>query len=144
MIVMGQLTIAAILGILITVWLNHLLANTRDAKNRKATLNLKTIDVFSPELDALIHTGGDAGHILTTESFKRHESAIRNLLPHLSWVQRYRLRRAWHQLAYHEKDKKGQLAFYVQYADCGSITDRQRMKPLAVQRIQKVISLLME
>jgi hypothetical protein len=142
LIVTGQLTLAGLLLVLLTVWLNHLLANTRDAKNCRTNEGTKIIDVFTPELNAIIHTGGDVGGILTTEAFKRHESAIRNFLPYLSWLDRFRLRRAWHALAYTQENKKHRVPAYVLYADCGSLTTRREMRPLAIKRIQKIISIV--
>ena len=97
---------------------------------------------FKLELDALIQTRKDARIILTNEAYLRHESAIRNNINLLPWLDQFRLRRAWNKLAYHPQDKKKQIPFYENYADCGSLNKRREMRPLAISRIQKIISIV--
>ena len=140
-IVIGQFSLSAILFALVCVGINHLLANTRNAKNKRTDQGRKVIDMFCPELDGLIQTENDARFILTTDAFRKHESAIRNFLPYLSWFSRFRMHIAWKKLAYHKDDKKAQMPFYEQYADCGSLDKRARMRLLAIFRIQRIVSL---
>jgi len=103
----------------------------------------KTIaNTFKPELDALIQTGDDARIILTDEAYLRHDSAIRNNINLLPWLDQLRLRRVWNKLAYHPQDKKKQIPFYENYADCGSLNKRREMRHLAISRIQKIISIV--
>lgn len=143
-IIIGQFSVSAILLAPIIVCVNHLLANTRDAKNKRTDQGRKVIDSFSQELDALIQTGDDARLILTTDAFRKHESAIRTFLPYLSWFSRFRMHIAWKRFAYHKDDKKAQMPFYEQYADRGSLDKRARMRPFAISRIQKIISLALK
>jgi hypothetical protein len=142
-IIIGQLSAAALLLALITVWLNHLLANTRDSKNKRADQGSKVIDAFRPELDALIQSpeSKDARSILTDYAYKRHEAAIRNFLPHLAWIPRIRMCSAWRKLAHHKEDPKKQIPGYVQYADFGSLTARRNIRPIVIKRIQNIISI---
>ena len=99
-------------------------------------------NTFRPELDALIQAGEDARIILTDEAFLRHDSVIRNNISLLPWLDQCRLRRAWKKLAYHPQDKKKQIPFYENYADYGSLDKRREMRPLAISRIQKIISIV--
>lgn len=141
MIEIGTLSLSALTIALIVVFLNHALANTREkAKERRAVGN-GVIEAFRPELDALNQTDNDCMHILTESAYLRHESAVRNYLPLLSWIDRLRIHRAWRKLAYHKQDRKGHIPFYEQYADCGSLTKRRRVRPLAIERMSRIVSL---
>lgn len=139
-IITGQLTLAALLPALITVWLNHRLANTRDAKNKRASLAIKLIETFQSELDAIIQTDKDCGLIMTDDAYMRHDSAVRSFLIHLSWYDKFRLQRLWHKLAMARLSKKQHIPFYAQYADNGSLDKRKRIKPIVKKRIQDIIS----
>jgi hypothetical protein len=139
-ITIGQLSLCGILVALLVLLLNHILANTRDKAKEKRQIGKKVISAFSKELDALYQTDDDCRLILTTEAYKRHESAIRSFLPYLSWIDRARLKRAWHSLVFHHKDKKGNLPFYEQYADCGSLSKRHAIRPEVIRKIDKIVS----
>ena len=139
-IIAGQLTLAGLLLVLITVWLNHLLANTRDAKNKRTTHAVKLIEAFQPELDAIIQTSEDCRLIMTDEVYNKHESAIRAFTHHLSCIDKFRLNRLWNRLAMIEVSEKHHIAFYAQYADCGSLNKRRRIRPIVAKRIQDIIS----
>lgn len=139
-IITGQLTIAGLLLVLITVWLNHLLANTRDAKNKRADQAKKVIDAFQPELDAITQTSEDCRLIMTDEAYRRHDSAIRTFMHYLSYFDRLRLKWLWHSLAMFKLDEKHHIAFYEQYADCGSLDERRKIRPIVKKRIQDIIS----
>jgi len=108
-------------------------------KNIKAAGD-NIITVFQGELDVLIQNSNDCRFVLNSHSFNRHETAIRNNISSLSFLQRIRLRRAWEILAYHKDDKK--TPFYEMYADTGSLDKRSKLKPLAIVRIQKIISIV--
>lgn len=142
-VITGQISLAGMLLVLVTVWLNHLLANTRDSKNKRADEGRKVIEAFRPELDDLIQLpeSKDARSILTNDAYKRHEAAVRNLLPYLAWIPRVRMRYAWRKLAHHEEDKAKKTPCYVQYADFGSLTTRRDIRPKVIKRIQNIISL---
>lgn len=137
---MGESIIIGLLIALVTAILNHVLANTRDAKNRRLDQGRKVIDAFQPELDTLVQTSNDAILIMTDEVFDRHDSAIRNFLRYLSWIDRFRLLHKWRALSYHQKDKNHHIPFYVQYSDFGSLDKRKRVRPIVIKRIQEIIS----
>lgn len=140
-VIIGQLSICVVLIGLVTVWLNHLLANTRDRQKTRRDAGKTVTDAFRPELDALIQTDEDVRLILTTDAYRRHESAVRNFMPFLSWIDRFMLREAWRALAHHPQDKKHRILFYGQWADCGSLTKRRAVRPVVVKRVQRIISL---
>jgi hypothetical protein len=141
MITLGQISLAAILLALIGALVNHYLAIARDARNKRADQAGKVVAAFRPELEALVQTNNDARIILTPDAFSRHEAAISNFLPYLSYFSRFRMSRAWGKLVYYENKEKSKTPFYTQYADCGSLDKRNRVRPLAIERIQKIISL---
>lgn len=59
MIEIGTISLSTLVLALIVVWLNHVLANTRErAKERRKSGNA-VIEVFKPELDALNQTDKD-------------------------------------------------------------------------------------
>jgi len=140
LIVFGQISILSILGFVITTFINHLLSNRRDAKNKRYEQGQKVVDAFRPQLDALNQTQDDARLIMTGEAFNRHESAVRNFKPYLSWFNRFRINRAWHKLAHHEQDKQAKIPFYEQYSDFGELGKRRSLRPLIISRIEKVVS----
>lgn len=141
LVITGQITLTGILIVLVTVWLNHVLSNTRDARNKRLAQGRKVVDTFQLELDQLIHSAEDAGSIMTMEAYLRHESTIRDYKTYLSWFHKYKVINAWRQLVYHPEDKKEQLPFYVQYADNGSLTAGRRLRPLVIHRMQTLIDL---
>ena len=132
-ITIGQLSLCGILLALLVLLMNHALANTRDKAKEKRQIGKNVISAFSKELDALHQTDDDCRFILTTEAYKRHESAIRSFSPYLSWIDRVRLKRAWHSLVFHHKEK-GNLPFYEQYADCASLSKRCAIRPEVIKK----------
>ena len=143
-IITGQISLSVLLITFVTIIINHLLANTRTQKNKRSDLASNVSKEFIQDVDCLIHNSGDTVLILNDNAFRRHESAIRNLLPNLSWFDRFRLKRAWYNLAYYKNPDKNEkpIPFYIQYADCGSTDKREKMRKLAIDRIQNIISLL--
>jgi hypothetical protein len=144
MITIGQISLTAILLALIGAFVNHRLAIARDTRNKRSDQAEKTIAAFRPELEALINTNNDARIILTPDAFCRHEAAINDFLPYLSYFSRFKMSRAWGKLVYYENKEKSKTPFYAQYADCGSLNIRNKMRPLAIERIQRIISLCRE
>ena len=123
------------------VWLNHVLANTRDKAKERHTAGSAVVEAFRPELDALRQTDQDCRLILSDSAYRRHESAIRNFLLFLSWINRLRIHHAWRRLAYHQQGKKSRIPFYEQYADCGSLTKRRNVRPDVIERILRIIAI---
>ena len=140
-ITLGTISLAAIFSGLLVLFLNHLLANTRDKSKLRRDQGLTLAEAFRPELDALVQTNDDARTILTPDAYKRHESALRHFMPYLSWCDRLRLRVAWARLVYHPKDKDKSVPFYEQYADCGSLTKRRAVRPKVIERINRLLTL---
>jgi len=140
LIIIGQISLCGIFVALIVIFVNHLLANTRERKKERLQKGNNVVAAFSSELDALHQTNDDCRNILTIETYKKHESAIRAFLPYLSWVDRFRMKRAWHRLIFHKNDTKGMLPFYEQYADFGSLDKRQSIRPIVINRIEKILS----
>lgn len=136
----GQLPLTALLLALITVLLNHLLANTRYAKNKRADQAIKLIEALQPELDAIIQTDKDCAFIMTDDAYMKHDSAVQCFLLHLAWLDKFRLKRLWHKLAMVKWSKKQQIPFYTQYADNGSLDKRRQIRPVVEKRIQDIIS----
>ena len=134
--------LSSALGTLILLWFGYRLRLTEQAVKHRIEAGRRIADAFRPELDALVQNGGDAGLVLTDEAFKKHEAAIRNHKRKLSWWAQFRLHRAWRKLAYHKQDKKQKLPFYEQYFDGGSLNMRAAVRPLAIARIQKIISIV--
>ena len=139
-IVLGQLSLSALLVALLTVYLNHFFANTRDKTKARREQGKVLAKALQPELDALIQTNQDCRLILTDDAYRRHESAIRGFMIYLSWVDKLRLQRLWHRLAMIKVGKKKYIQFYEQYADCGSLDKRRMVRPIVIKRIQDIIS----
>jgi hypothetical protein len=134
-------TFAGILGILLSVWLTHRLTIGRDRIAQYRNAGRDIANAFRLELDALIQTSEDAGLVLTDAAFEKHESAIRTFSPQLPLVKRMRIRNAWRDLAYHKDDKQHSVPAYFLYADCGSLTKRWEIRPVAIKHIQRIISI---
>lgn len=132
--------LTSLLLALITIGIKHFLANTWDAKNKRANHAIKVIDAFQPELDAIIQTSEDCRLIMTDVAYRRHDSAIRDFMHHLSYFDRFRLKRLWHRLAMFKLNRKQHIAFYEQYSDCGSLEERKKIRPIIENRIQEIIS----
>jgi hypothetical protein len=140
----GTISLTSVAIALIAVWLNHVLANTRDKVKERHTAGKKVVEAFRPELDALSQTDQDCRLILTESAYLRHESAVRNHLSFLSWLDRLRIQYAWRKLAYHQRDKKHLIPFYEQYADCGSLAKRHNVRPVVIERISRIIAIAQE
>jgi len=136
----GEISLCGVLLALVMISLNHLLANTREKARLRRDRGQNLTSAFKPELDALIQTDQDCRLILTQEAYRRHESAARLFMPYLSWIDRFRLKRAWISLAFLKVSKQQYGPFYEQYADCGSLTKRRAVRPVAIKRIQKIVS----
>ena len=138
-IILGQLSLAALLLVLLTVYLNHIFANSRDKiKTRKEQGHALSM-AFEPEIQALTNTDQDCRLIMTDKAYQKHASAIRIFSRYLSWVDRIRLQVLWHRLAMVKIDKKNHIPFYEQYADCGSLNKRRKTRPVVIKRIQDII-----
>ena len=136
---MELITLPGLLLFFIGIGLNHVLANTREKTKTRRT-NAKTlISAFNPELEALLETNKDCLLILTQEAYKRHSMAIHSFLPNLSWLDKLRLQWRWTRLAL-IKIGKIKHPYYEQYADCGSLDKRQKIRPVVTKRIQDIIS----
>lgn len=138
-IVIGQLSAAAICLVLISVYLNHLLANSRDKVRDRREQSLVLIQAFESDLSALLQSNNDCRLILNEAAYHRHDAAVRIFSRHLSWFDKFRFNTIWHRLAMIRISKKHQIPFYTQYSDCGSLDKRAIMRPLAIKRIQDII-----
>lgn len=140
LIITGQISLCAVFTALFVIFLNHRLSNTREKTKERHQEGKNIISAFKQELDALIQTNNDCRDIMTMEAYKKHESAIRSFLPYLSWIDRFRFKRAWHRLAFHQNDTKGMLPFYEQYADLGSLDKRRSVRPFVIKEIERILS----
>ncbi len=139
-ITIGQVSLSALLFVLLTVYLNHLLANSRDKlKIRREQGHILSM-AFEPEIRALTHTDQDCRLIMNQDAYQKHEAAIRVFSRCLSWFDRFKLRKMWHHLAMVKTGRRTYLPFYEQYADFGSLDKRRKIRPLVTKRIQEIIS----
>ena len=139
-IIIGQLSLAGLFFLLLAAYINHLLANTRDRVSRRRNQGQVVTSAFKPELDALIQTDQDCRLILTNQAYQKHESAIRDFMLYLSWINKFRLKWFWYRLAMIKVGKRKHIPFYEQYADCGSLDKRRKVRPIVIARIQDIIS----
>jgi len=130
------------LGALITALLAMLVWVNQGKRIARREAEERIIVGFQPELDAMIQTNEDARLILTDEAFNKHEAIIRNNKRSLTYLQQIRLNSAWDDLAYYQKGNKQKIPSYVMYADCGSLDKRREIRPLAIARIQNIISIV--
>jgi hypothetical protein len=130
----------AILAILVAGLFSYILRVSFSQRQNIKDAGKMIIDTFQPELDLLIQTNDDCRHILNDAAFTRHEAAIRNNMDKFIFFQRFRLQKAWEQLAYHKDNKI--IPFYAMYADYGALDKRAIVKPLAISRIQRIISIV--
>jgi len=138
--IIGQFSLAGIVTAIIIIYIQYKLSNSREKMRFRLDRGQELIRAFRPELDALIQSDNDCRLILTEEAFKRHESAIRAFAPYLFWINRLRFRRAWYRLAMIKVSKKQHIPFYSQYADCGSLDKRRKVRPIVIKHIQDIIS----
>lgn len=139
-IILGQLSLSALFLVLLTVYLNHFFANTRDKTKTRREQGKVLAKALQPELDALIQTNQDCLLILTDDAYRKHESAIREFMIYLSWVDKIRLQRQWHRLAMIKVGKRKYTQFYEQYIDGGSLDERRKVRPIVIKRIQDITS----
>jgi hypothetical protein len=139
-ITIGNLSLTGLLLALITVYLNHLLANSREKIKRRRDQGQVLAIAFKPELDALIQTDQDCRLILNQQAYQKHERAIRDFMLYLSWIDKLKLQWRWARLAMLKIGKKQHIPFYEQYADCGSLDKRRMVRPVVIKRIQDIIS----
>ena len=133
--------LATILLALVSVYLNHVLANTREKRKVRRERGQALIVAFDRELQALLNTDKDCRHILTHDAWKRHVAAVRSFAPYLSWLERLILEYYWISLTSLKIRKKRYETGYDQYADCGSQYNRTSVRPAVIKRIQRIISL---
>jgi hypothetical protein len=133
---------SSVIGAISILLLRHFLSVSRANHANRCSTGKTIIDAFSIELDALIQSNGCASLALTDEAFHKHESVIRNNIKRLSLWQQFRLNKAWKELAYYPDDKKCKIPFYEQYFSGGSLDERKKLNHLAINRIQKVISIV--
>lgn len=130
------------MGAAVILWVGYRLTLGRDILAAQKAAGASIARAFHPELDALVQTDEDARLIMTDDTFKKHESTIRNNRRQLSWLRQLRLRHAWQAVAYHPQDNEQGVPFYAMYADCGSLNKRRQMRPVAIARIEKIISIV--
>jgi hypothetical protein len=140
LITIGKISLSGILLALITVYVNHLFANSRDKIKQRRDQGQTISKAFDLELHSLIYTNEDCRLILTQEAYQRHEAAVRTFSRNLSWIDRLRLKLLWYRLAMIKIDKKHHMPFYEQYADCGALDKRRKVRPIVIKRIQDIIS----
>ena len=114
------------------------LIHYKERRQRIQTAGVSITAAFQPELTAISQGNNDCGNTLDTAAFLRHEAAIMAHSKNLGLIKRRRLHKAWKELAYHSEKKY--IPFYDTYADCGSLDKRAELKPLAISRIQNLIS----
>jgi hypothetical protein len=136
----GQFSFTVALFVIVPVYLNHLLANSRDKRRDRRSQGVKVADAFYPELDSISNTTEDCMYIMTDEAITKHENAIRAFYPYLSWVDKFRFNRLWHRLAYLNIGRNNKISAYEQYAAGGSLTERSKIRPIVAKRIQDIIA----
>lgn len=111
-------------------------------KNKTREYRKQLFDAFSPELNRLLQTNDDCMRILDYVVYIKHETAINNLMAHIGFIEKFRLKRKWQCLAMRGIDKKTYIPTYAytQYSDTGSSTVRKKVRPIVVKRIQDIIS----
>jgi len=138
--IIGQFSSTAALLVIVPVYFNHLLANTRDKLRDRREQDRILISAFEPELNALLGKVDDCRHVMTENAYNKHEATVRSYMRYLSWFDKYRFIKLWHRLAMVRVTKKLHVPFYTQYSDRGSLDERAIKQPLAIQRIQDIIS----
>ena len=109
-------------------------------KNKNREYRRQLFEAVHPELNKLLQTNDDCGNILDDAAFTKHGIAVNNLLAHVGFIEKIRLKRKWQLLAMARIDKNHYIPFYEQYADCGSFDRRQKIRPIVIKRIQDIIS----
>jgi hypothetical protein len=132
----------SVIGAISILLLRHFLSVSRANHANRCAIGKRIADAFAQELNALIQSNECASLTLTNDAFKRHDAAIRNNIKSLSFLQQFRLNKAWKELAYHPDDKKCKIPFYEQYFSGGSLDDRKKLNHLAICRIQKISSIV--
>ena len=111
-------------------------------KNKTRGYRQLLFEAFQPELNRLLQTNDDCMYILDYAAYIKHEIAINNLLAHIGFIEKFRLKRKWRCLATIGIDKKTYIPTYAytQYSDTGSSTVREKIRPIVIKRIQNIIS----
>lgn len=126
----------AIVGALLT----GLFLLTLYRKNKTREYRRQLFEAIHPELNRLLQTDDDCRHFLNDDTLKKHEIAINNLMAHVGFIEKIKLKRKWYSLAMVKVDKKHYIPDYSQYADCGSLDKRKAIRPIIIKRIQDIIS----
>lgn len=92
-------------------------------------------DAINGDLNRLLQTDDDCMHFLNDMKLRKHEAAVNNLMAHVGFVERYRLKRKWYALAMVKIDNDHHIPDYSQYADFGSIDKRRRIRPVIIKRL---------
>ena len=131
-------------GLLIIVGslLTGLFLLTLYRKNRTREYRKQLFNAFSPELNRILQTNDDCMHILDSVAYTKHETAVNNLMAHVGFIEKFRLKRKWRCLAMMGIDKKtyAPAYTYTQYSDTGSSSVREKVRPVVIKRIQDIIS----
>ena len=89
----------ASLSILLAYSLGYILKISYLQRQNISAAGKNIVIAFQKELDTLIQKDQDSRIILNSNSFTKHEAAIRNNIKSLSAIQRYRLNRAWYKFS---------------------------------------------
>jgi hypothetical protein len=108
-------------------------------KNKTREYRKQLFEVFHPALNRLLQTEDDCRLFLNSEALEKHEIAVNNLMAHMDFIERFYLKRKWYHLSMIQMDKNHYMPDYSQYADCGSLDKRRKIRPLVIKRIQDVI-----
>jgi len=109
-------------------------------KNKTRKYRQQLFDAFHPELNRILQSNEDCINILTDTAHSKHEIAVNNLIAHIGFIEKIRLKRKWRRLAMIKVGKRKYIPYYEQYADCGSLDKRRKVRPVIIKRIQDIIS----
>lgn len=143
----GNISLTAILILLITIFIRHRLTISRDKQKRKKDAAEKFRTAFVDEISILSDTSpnidywsesNDTATILEN-SFVKHQKAVVAYRPHLNAIQRIRFNRAWKK--YHVSRMLNNETDFVQYGGLGTSTEASiKGRKLALKRINKLFS----
>ena len=127
--VIGGLLVAGVSGYLL--WRNTF-------SNRRASAAAKFRATFADDLSRLRNSNDCPADILSPR-FPAHEAAVTEYVQFLRWFRRKSFVRAWHQYAYHDREKN--LQFLTQYSAKGqSVEEKKRRRDLAIARLNNLLS----
>lgn len=109
-------------------------------KNKTREYRKQLFDMLHPCLNRLMQTNDDCRHFLNDDALTKHEIAVNNLMAHMDFIERICLKRKWYRLGMVQMDKNHYMPDYSQYADCGSLDKRRKIRPIVIKRIQDVIA----